>query len=402
MGNLRVDRFLRWLVVDGYHVVMIRAGSADQVREEPWGTEITVRDPIGLYRDASLTGVQPAARKPNKLRRALSYWMFNPDPGVIWAHIAACHPSVLGAATGADFIISSSPPESVHVGAWKLSRSLCLPHIVDMRDGWLDEPLKPQLRTSAFRRWQEGRLEERILREASAIQVTSEVWKELLSKRLPGLAAKVNVLTNGYPVSGTQVTRAVSEQKTSGLVLVHAGRFMGSMLTRSPDLLLQPLLEAINQMAIHGTVKLIGPLSAEELEIIERFNAPFAERGWLIECPGSLPRLELLQLLPQADGLLLLSETFAAIPCKLFEYIPTGRPILVVTDRNSATWRVCEKLPQATLLETRAQPDNLTVQTYLRAVSNADIEAACPDEFSENHLSEIMRRVIRGMSGCRS
>jgi hypothetical protein len=271
-----------------------------------------------------------------------------------------------------------------------------------MRDGWLDEPLKPLLRTSAFRRWQEGRLEERILREASAIQVTSEVWQELLGKRLPELAAKVSVLTNGYPTSMTQVTRALGERKNVGLVLVHAGRFFGSMLTRSPELLLQPLLEGIKHSASRGTVKLIGPLSAEELEIIERFDVPFAEQGWNIECPGSLPRQELLQLLPQADGLLLLSETFAAIPCKLFEYIPTGRPILIVTDRNSATWRVCEMLPQATLLETRAQPDNLTVQTYLSAVSNADFDAACPDEFSENHLSEIMRRVIRGMSGCRS
>lgn len=394
VGNLRVDRFVRWLAVDGYHVVMIRAGSVDQTREEIWGTEITVRDPVGLYQDASLPGVQPPARKPNKLRRVLSNWLFNPELGVVWAHLAARQPSVLEAASGAGFIISSSPPESAHVGAWKLSRRLGVPHIVDMRDGWLDEPLKPLLRTSALRRWQEGRLEARILRDASAIQVTSDVWQELLCKRLPEIASKVTVLTNGYPTSMPQATRAERERKNTGLVLVHAGRFFGSMLTRSPDLLLQPLLEGIKHKASQGTVKLIGLLSAEELEIIERYDVPFADQGWNIECPGGLPRHELLQLLPQADGLLLLSETFAAIPCKLFEYIPTGRPILVVTDRNSATWQVCEKLPQATLVETRVQPNSLMVQTYLDAVSNTDLKAACPDEFSEDHLSGIMRRVI--------
>ena len=398
VGNNRVDRFVRWLAADGYHVVMIRAGSADEIREESWGTEITVRDPMGLYRDASPTGVQPPARKPNKLRRALSYWLFNPDPGVVWARAAARHPSVLEAASGAAFILSSNPPESAHVGAWRLSRRLGLPHIVDMRDGWLDEPLKPLLRTSAFRRRREGRLEARILREASAILVTSDVWQELLCKRLPELANKVTVLTNGYPPSMTELVRTEKNQQDAGLVLVHAGRFLGSRLTQSPDLLLQPLLDGVKHKASQGTIKLIGPLSAEELEIIERFVVPFANQDWLIECPGSLPRHELLKLLPQADGLLLLSASYAAIPSKLFEYIPTGRPILVVTERNSATWRICERLPQATLVETRVQPNNLTVQMYLNAVSNTGLMTACPDEFAEEHLSGIMRCVINEIS----
>ena len=399
VGNHRVDRFLRWLTEDGHHVVIIRAGSIYGQREEPWGTEITVRDPMGLYRDASPTGVQPPMRKPNKLRRAFSYWLFNPDPSVVWAHAAARHPAVLEAASGAAFILSSSPPESAHVGAWKLSQRLSLPHIVDMRDGWLDEPLKPMLRTSAFRRWREGRLEARILRDAGAIQVTSDVWQDLLCKRLPELASKVTVLTNGYPPSMPELVRTErNKQQDAGLVLVHAGRFLGSMLTRSPDLLLQQLFEGIKPNTSHGTVKLIGSLSTEELKIIERFAVPFADLGWLIECPGSLPHHELLELLPQADGLLLLSETFAAIPCKLFEYIPTGRPILVVTERGSATWRICEKLPQATLVETRVQSNDLTVQMYLNAASDRESMTGCPDEYTEDYLFEILRRVIDEIS----
>lgn len=397
VGNNRVDRFVRWLAADGFHVIMIRAGSVDGQQDESWGIEITVRDLMGLYRDSSPAGIQPPSRKPNKFRRQLSYWMFNPDPSVVWARMAARHPSVLKAAGGAAFILSSSPPESAHVGAWNLSRRLGLPHIVDMRDGWLDEPLKPMLRISAFRRWQEGRLEARILNDASSILVTSNVWQELLCNRMPALAGKVSVLTNGYPLAMTRLTTiAKNRQDDKRIMLIHAGRFLGSRLTQSPDLLLQPLLEGIKDSASRGTIKLIGPLSPEELKIVEHFAIPFSEQNWLIECPGSLPRHELLQLLPQADGLLLLSNSFAAIPSKLFEYIPTGRPILAVTDRGSATWQVCEKLPQATLVESRGRRNELPVQMYLRAVLNADVKPACPVEFTENHLSEIMRSVING------
>ena len=391
VGNNRVDRFVRWLAEDGFHVVMIRAGSVDGRREEPWGTEITVRDPMGLYRDASPTGIEPSARKPNKLRRALSYWLFNPDPSVVWARVVARHPSVLEAAAEAAFILSSSPPESAHVGAWKLSRRLGLPHIVDMRDGWLDEPLKPLLRTSAFKRWQEARLEARILRDASAIQVTSDVWQELLCKRLPELINKVTVLTNGYPPPSTpSLGWTVSARNDAGRVLVHAGRFLGSRLTQSPSLLLQPLLETVKRQAGGGTIKLIGSLTAEELEIIEPFAAPFTELGWRIECPGSMPRHELLQLLPQANGLLLLSASRAAIPSKLFEYIPTGRPILVVTEKDSATWRICAALPQATLIDIANDSDiNSALEQFISNASSPELNSDMPDEFGEARLREV-------------
>lgn len=51
VGNNRVDRFVRWLVDEGYHIVMIRAGSADAIHDESWMQEITVRDRLGLYRE---------------------------------------------------------------------------------------------------------------------------------------------------------------------------------------------------------------------------------------------------------------------------------------------------------------------------------------------------------------
>ena len=274
-----------------------------------------------------------------------------------------------------------------------------MPHIVDMRDGWLDEPIKPLLHTSAFRRWQEGRLESRILRDASSILVTSDVWLDLLCKRLPELTNKVTVLTNGYPPATPQIEQKESMREVASLLLVHAGRFSGSDIKRTPDLILQPLLEEIKRKASQGTIKLIGALSEDELEIIARFSAPFAALGWRIECPGSLPRAELLQLLPKADGLLLLSASYAAIPSKLFEYIPTGRPMLVVTERRSATWRICEKLPQATLVETAGQANNLQAQRYLDAVLSTALKPVCPDEFTEDHLSGIMRHVISEISG---
>jgi hypothetical protein len=397
VGNNRVDRFVRWLHEDGFHLVMIRAGSNDGLREESWGIEITVRDPIGLYRDARSDATTSVARKPNKLRRTLAYWLFSPDPSVVWARAAAKNAMVIEQAAGASFIFSSSPPESAHVGARQLSKQLNVPQVVDLRDGWLDEPLKPLLRQSALRRWQEGRMEAEILSNAAAILVTSDVWKTLLCHRYSALAQKVTVLTNGYPNMPAYSQGLVSTEPSAALVLIHAGRFLGSRLTQSPNILLVPLLGAVRQYSLIGSVRLIGPLTDYERVLIAQFNAPFLEYGWQIECVGAVPRDELLGLLPQAHGLLLLSASGASIPSKLFEYIPTGRPILVVTERASATWKVCAKLPQAFLIDINGQENDGADQAslFLKEASQPTGVWDCPDDYSEKCLSAVFRNIIR-------
>jgi hypothetical protein len=387
VGNNRLDRFVRWLVEEGYRIVLIRAGSADAIHDESWGQQITVRDRLGLYRDTELR--EPAAvnpRKPNKWRRALAYWLFNPDPTVVWARSAASHPAVVAAMAGAQFILSSSPPESAHVGAWILSRKTSVPHIVDMRDGWLDEPLKPLLRSSALRRWQERRLECRILQEAKGIQVTSEVWNNLLCRRYPYLASKVQVLTNGYP-ENTQTLSPKAEARvdTAKTVLVHAGRFTGSRLTQYPELLLEPLLRDLADTSKTGVVRLIGALTKEELAQIAPFEPRFKAIGWKIETPGAIPRAELLELLPKTDGLLLLSASYAALPSKLFEYIPTGLPIFVVTEKDSATWKICESLPQATLVDVTSNTANSARNANTGFYDKTRFSV--PDDYSEHKLS---------------
>lgn len=395
IGNLRIDRFRRWLISADYNVVIIKAGSSEKVNIKTWGVEITVRDPIGLYKDKLCSDRAITNRKPSKLRRKLAYFLFNPDPGIVWSRAAASNSIVYEYAKDADFILSSNPPESSHVGAWRLAKLCGIPHIVDMRDGWLDEPLKSILRQSLFRRWVEARLERKILLNSAAIMVSSAVWKELLCSRVKDIENKVTLLTNGYPVTDKKHEfQSNNTAENNELVLVHGGKFSGSDPRRSPAELLKPLLNEIIGSETVGVIKLIGSLSIEELKIIEKFNNRFKENGWSIDCPGSLPRDELIDLLHQANGLLLLTVTRAQIPGKLFEYIPTGRPIFVATESDSATWRVCEKLPQAFLIDLRMKEDMPSSHKFVTAAKLAAPDYDVPNQYSEEHLSKVLLDVI--------
>lgn len=388
VGNNRVDRFLRWLAEDGYRVTIIRAGSQQEIRDEGWGEEITVVDRLGLHRDAapSQQANQIPARKPNKLRRAVAYRLFNPDPTIVWAKAAARNPQVIAAMEGASFILSSSPPESAHVGAWMLSQKTGVPHIMDMRDGWLDEPLKPLLLTSAFRRWQEGRLESRIARAAEAIQVTSDVWKELFDARYPQLADKVHVLTNGYPrIEPVSPNKQITERKDE-LLLIHAGRFTGSRLTQRPELLLDPLLRHLSASDYKGKIQFYGNLAADELALIEPYKKRFSAVGWQLECPGAVPRAQILDLMQEADGLLLLSASHAALPSKLFEYVAIGKSIFYVAESDGAADRLLHKIPQAT---------NLTADEPAIDFDDTLCRSVMPPRYSEIALKDIFSMVVK-------
>lgn len=385
VGNNRVDRFVRWLAADGYELVIVRAGEEDKVRTEPWGQEITVVDRLGLHPETVPGEIRVVSkRKPNKLRRALANWVFNPDPPVVWANAAACHPKVIEAMQGARFILSSSPPDSVHVGAWRLSKRIGVPHIMDMRDGWLDEPLKPLLHTSALRRWREGRLESRIAHHAKALQVTSDVWKELFDGRYPNLAHKVHVLTNGYPAQMPQIQVKLPKGGDE-FVLIHAGRFTGSRMSQKPELLMEPLLKNLALSPSKGVIRFYGELSPDEVTRIRAYQQDLAAINWRLEFPGSVSRVEMLEVMQRADALLLLSASHAALPSKLFEYLATGLPIGYVVTPKGAAERILLDIPQAC---------NLSASINFTDAMFSVNDAKKPDCFAESSLRNAFLKLI--------
>ncbi len=394
VGNYRVDRFVRWLEADGFYVVLVRAGSTTGKCTKSWGMELTVRDPLGLYRDAVTDNARIKIRKPNRMRRLLAYWLFNPDPGILWAWAAARHPSVIEQAEGASFILSSSPPESAHIGAATLARKLKAELIIDMRDGWLDEPLKPLLRDSRLQRFREGRLEKAVLQQADKIFVTSAVWKFLLEDRLSFTQNKTVVLTNGYPPAALfNLKKIKTRSRDEPLRLVHAGRFTGSSLSRKVSYLLEPLLLGLENLDTQGVVTLLGQLEVEDLEEIRLWQPQFKSRGWTIEVRDAVPRDEMMFMLGQADGLLLLSASQAAIPSKLFEYLLLEKPVFTATPQSSAVWKIGESLGQLFLTDYR-NPDALVARSFISACEMSDNSYEIPFKFSEEALSKIFIKKV--------
>ncbi len=412
VGVRRVDRFVRWLSGAGVTVILVCRGARHEVMQTAWGYEIAIVDPLeaAAKRFRSLvhrfrangragSGVPENGASTANLggRRTLagllSEWLLVPDTSAPWAERAARDRDVLEFGADADWVISSSPPEGIHCGADKLARSAGAQLAVDLRDGWIDEPLRAVLRAYAGRRWYEARIEKRILINARAILVTSEEWKTMMQARLPFTAEKTAVLTNAYPMR--RAAQPAMSVAGGPCRLLHVGRFSGSHASRTVGYLLEPLLAGIVTSHQSGSVTLLGPLTCRDTEEIEHWRPRFLRHDWQIDAPGPVPAAAALEAVERASGLLLPSNSPAAIPSKFFEYVPTRRPILAVTPRNSALWKVCENLPQAFLADsTDPGMAAAAVVPYLTAAGSPTASADVPAAFSEEVLSRNFCAVL--------
>lgn len=397
VGNYRVDRYVRWLTDGGYRVVIVRAGSEDTVERTDAGHEITLRDPLTLYPVAETRPTQ--RRKPSKVRRFLAYVVFNPDPSIVWARRVVNHPLVEEYAGNTVCVMSSGPPESSHIAASRLAERFDTKFIADMRDGWLDEPLKPLLQKYKLQRWREGRIERRVLTQANTIIVTSDIWKEMLAERLPFTQTKTLVLTNAYPSAqegriGNDRERRQNEPTTGPIRLIHAGRFTDSHTKRRPGCLLEPLFQAIDPLGHPGVITLLGNLNATDRRELDHWSKVFGGRNWTLEIIPAVPRNEMLQRLENADGLLLLSASMGAIPSKLFEYIATRKPILAATRQDSAVWRVGSAVPQMYLADYTARVGAGAVTEFVEACRSGAKESAVPEMYSEEHVKQLFEREV--------
>jgi hypothetical protein len=333
VGTIRAQRHVNWLLEEGFKVTIVKAGLTDRVEEQTFGEMITIRDPFRMFDDMGINEIKKVARKPNKIRRFLGYLLLIPDPTIIWAKRVAKHTLVLNRAGHHKWFMASSPTESAFIPASELAIKYNGLFWMDLRDGWLDEPMKPLLRTSGLQRFRERLIERKMIDHATIITVTSSIWKKLLVNRYPKYESKIHVIPNTFEQNKT-IKCEHRFQNESILKFIYAGRIFSSRPERSLELLLNTLSQYIELHNIKVSIEFIGTLSTEEeIELTEWSKIL---KNITILRSAQLKRKDLFNKMSLADGLLLISESTGSIPAKFYDYAVSGRPILAVTSKESA------------------------------------------------------------------
>lgn len=300
-----------------------RRGAAFYSGLRSQGAQVTVLSPV-LAEDVDGIAVdhpQPVpadSHEPALFRDWAREALLLPDPDIRWAQRATRAALEWGAQHGApDWVITTSPPESIHACGEALKRHWKCGWAADFRDHWLVAPLR-QNRQHRVRAWRERRWARRTLATADLIIGVN-----------PGIQEEMrNLLPDSHHLLMPQTAEAPSGQHafdSNVRNLVHTGSFSLSEMSRK----ITPLLDtfhAARQRNPDLRLTLIGRLSREEKGEVGRH--PDREA---IVFPGVLDADASARYQAGADLCILVAAPGTrAIPGKLFEYAAAGAPVAFI------------------------------------------------------------------------
>ena len=185
-------------------------------------------EPYGLYR--KLFGRSGGEVNPlnssgkslkSKLSRVLRGNLFIPDPRVSWVRCSVRFLKKYLREHPVDAVVTTGPPQSMHLIGRGLKRSLGLPWIADFRDPWTRMFYYKHLCLSKFADRKHHRLEQSVLDEADLVLAVSPPVRDDFQAQT---RTPVHLITNGYDEDDFPV-REPGSRRDGKFRIVHTGLF---------------------------------------------------------------------------------------------------------------------------------------------------------------------------------
>lgn len=330
----RVASFARYLPLYGWRPLVVTMDWGDPPSE--LGPELAVYRTRNLARlswrtyQAGNLEHRPSAwaaccRQAVRLLRLVKDGVMIPDEKILWLPWVLPAVGRIVKEAQPDLMLASAPPFSTLVAAALAQRRHGLPLVCDFRDDWGGNPLFEK--RNRLLRAIEARFERWVVHRSDRVVVPTESSARLLSQRHPGEQAKLCLVPNGYDEDDFG---AVSARHIPHFSLVHAGAMEAD---RSPELVFRALarLGAV-QRDIH-----FHQLGVTRREF-RRLPACYGVEG-VVHFEEQVSARDALAWIKGASVLVLIPTRTAptAIPGKAYEYLRTGKPIMVLSEDNATT-----------------------------------------------------------------
>jgi glycosyltransferase involved in cell wall biosynthesis len=226
-------------------------------------------------------------------------------------------------------IFSSAPPYTAHRIARQLHNQTGIPWVADFRDPWFENfTYNTQYRLPPVK-WITRRMENNVLTSAQAIISVGAGLNNLLQrKRPPSEANRFHVIPNGYDSDDIKLIPAASG-KNDAFTLAYYGTLYNDGFPSVFTEALQALCRDDKRFCKDLRIRLVGKTDEKTLALFTHF-LPTSQ---LTTCPY-IPHEEMLQALQAPQVLLLFVSNVPhadiILTGKVFEYLPTGNPILAI------------------------------------------------------------------------
>lgn len=304
-----------------------------------------------------------------------------PDASVTWNLTAIPAAIRLVKEHEIDWVITTTPPVSVHLVGAAVRRATRARWLADLRDSIV---LNPHRRADSLATKARSRVETGVARlvasRADAISCVSEAIADEMRSLAP--RAPVAAIANGCDFDDVAgFTRTPSPR----LRITHAGSFFGR---RDP----RPFLRALAASGIDATARFLGDFRtsdrewAEQLMLGDRLELiPYAPRADSLALQRDSEVL--LLLIPEADG-----RGKGVLSGKVFEYIAVGRPILALVPPDGAAAELIRQTGTGVVV---APDDEEGIREALCELDRSFRTDGLPDTQLENGWRERLSRRAR-------
>jgi hypothetical protein len=369
-GVQRVTKFVRYLPEFGWDCsVLTVANPSVPVSDETLMSEVpestiirTARtlEPGYAIKNAISAGTVDGLSRSGRLKQSLKKLVrsagnavLQPDAQVLWYPNALKEGMRLLGELQHDAIFVTAPPFSSFVIGSELSRRSGLPLVLDYRDEWgISNQYQENRQKSRLSHWLQGRMQRRVMRQASAVIATTRLSSEAVgdAARRAGSRASISHIYNGYDANDCEASDDCPVPRCDRLRLAYVGTLWN--LTS-----IEPVVEAIKQVAatdpdLAGRIELVvaGRRTGEQDTILDRLDGTPCR----VEREGYVDHHRAISIMQSADALcLLLSDLPDAgrvVPAKTFEYLALRQPILSIAP-SGEVGELLSKCPLASSFE---------------------------------------------------
>lgn len=234
-----------------------------------------------------------------------------------------------------DVLFTNGPPHTNHMIAYKIKRKLNIPWHADFQDPWTQVDYFPQLMLNPISRKIHEAMEQRVFKYADQITICSETWK----KDLESIGAKeVGVIVWGYDEDDF---KDINEKLSDKFTLSHYGSLGPDRNAKTLWKVLSSLSKENPEFANSLEIELAGFIGHSIIDDIE--NLGLRKN---LKLYSHLSRTETLKRMHRSQVLLLILNNMpnvnGRLPGKLFEYLASRRPILVIGPEHSDASKIVQ------------------------------------------------------------
>ena len=350
--------------------------------------------------------VNPVNAQNKSFAQKAAMWvrgnLFRPDPRCLWIKPSVKFLKKYLEEHPVDLIVSTGPPQSMHLIGRELARETGLPWVADFRDPWTKIfYFKHLSMTRLTERWHK-KMEKKVLDDASVVVAVSPLVQQEFQAMTQ---TPVELITNGFDEcdfrdesmeDDCNVRSAAAGGPDKDFVITHTGLFAAD---GNPTMLWKVLAEKCSKNEAFAKSLKIRFVGKTDESIIESVREAGLE-SYLTDL-GYQPHAVAVEEQRSASLLILPlrkePEYKAVLPGKLFEYLASWRPVLGIGQPDGAMSMILNTTKTGVVLdwEDKSSLDRyieLCWQNHIKGtltVEDADIS-----QFTRRNLTRRMAQLF--------